>query len=203
MGESIQYIYDIQRLYSKIVDDMIDSQLDNGLVPDIAPEFVPFAGGFRDSPEWGSSSVIIPWLLYKWYGDLDPMIRAWDMMTRYMAYLESKSDQGILSHGLGDWFDLGQQSPGSSQLTPLSLTATAIWYHDLILLSEIAQILGKAGISIEALIQKEPLEDEVKVPVILLTNRLIEKQMNAAIEKIEALPIVDAPVVRIRVETLK
>ena len=48
VGPSIHYNYDIQRLYNKIVDDMIDSQLENGLVPDIAPEYVPFEGGFRD-----------------------------------------------------------------------------------------------------------------------------------------------------------
>jgi len=143
MGTSIQYAYNIQNLYTKIVNDMIDSQLDNGLVPDIAPEFVHFAGGFRDSPEWGSSAVIIPWYLYLWYGDKQPMENAWPMMTRYMHYLDSLSDGGILTHGLGDWFDLGQQSPGSSQLTPLALTATSIYYYDLTLLAKMAQILNK------------------------------------------------------------
>ena len=143
MGTSIQYTYNIQNLYGKIVDDMIDSQLDNGLVPDIAPEFVTFQGGFRDSPEWGSSAVILPWYLYKWYGDKRPMERAWSMMTRYLHYLDSLSDGGILSHGLGDWFDLGQQSPGSSQLTPLALTATSIYYYDLSVIARMAQILNK------------------------------------------------------------
>ena len=143
MGNSLHYLYDIRPLYNKMVDDMIDSQLDNGLVPDIAPEYVPFAGGFRDSPEWGSSAVIIPWLLYEWYGDREAMTRAWPMMERYMAYLKSRSVEHILSHGLGDWFDLGQQSPGSSQLTPLALTATAIWYYDLTLMEKMAMILDK------------------------------------------------------------
>ncbi len=147
MGNSIQYAYDIQNLYNKIVDDMMDSQLKNGLIPDIAPEYVPFGGGFRDSPEWGSSAVILPWYLYLWYGDKRPMERAWTMMTRYVDYLESMSDEGIISHGLGDWFDLGQQSPGSSQLTPLALTATSIYYYDLSILSEMANLLGKQAYS--------------------------------------------------------
>ena len=50
IGPSMHYNFDIQTLYSKIVTDMMDSQLENGLVPDIAPEYVPFKGGFRDSP---------------------------------------------------------------------------------------------------------------------------------------------------------
>lgn len=70
-------------------------------------------------------------------------------------------------------------------------------------LSQIAQILSNGGISIEALIQKEPPEDDLRVPVILLTSRVLEKQMNAAIAAIEALSIVDGDVTRIRVESLK
>jgi alpha-L-rhamnosidase len=142
MGNSIRYNYDVHNMYVKIVDDMIESQLDNGLVPDIAPEFVPFAGGFRDSPEWGSSSVILPWYLYNWYGDRKPMERAYPMMKKYVDYLGSKATGGIVSHGLGDWFDLGPGSPGESQLTPMALTATAIYYYDLVILSGMAEMLG-------------------------------------------------------------
>jgi len=142
MGNSIRYNYDIHNMYVKIIQDMIESQLDNGLVPDIAPEFVPFSGGFRDSPEWGSSAVILPWYVYSWYGDRQPMERAYPMMKRYVDYLGSKADGSIVSHGLGDWFDLGPGSPGESQLTPMALTATAIYYYDLSLLSKMATILG-------------------------------------------------------------
>jgi len=144
MGNSIQYNYDIHNLYVKIIDDMIESQLDNGLVPDIAPEFVPFSGGFRDSPEWGSSAVIVPWYVYNWYADRKPMERAYPMMKRYVDYLGRMAKGSIVSHGLGDWFDLGPGSPGESQLTPMALTATAIYYYDLAILSKMAGILGLA-----------------------------------------------------------
>lgn len=69
-------------------------------------------------------------------------------------------------------------------------------------LSRVTQILSDSGISIEALIQKEPREDQVEVPVIVLTNRVLEKNMNNAIEKIEGLDTVVGKVVRIRVESL-
>lgn len=142
MGNSIRYNYDIRNMYEKIIDDMIEAQLDNGLVPDIAPEFVPFSGGFRDSPEWGSSAVIIPWYVYNWYGDKRPMERAYPMMKKYVDYLGSKAKGSIVSHGLGDWFDLGPGTPGESQLTPMALTATAIYFYDLSVLSKMAGILG-------------------------------------------------------------
>lgn len=144
MGEGIHFNYDVQLLYSKLVDDMITAQTKEGLVPDIVPEYVHFTGGFRDSPEWGSAAVILPWQVYRWYGDKEPMLKGWDMMKRYVTYLESKSENHILSYGLGDWFDLGPDRPGVAQLTPLSLTATAIYFYDVKLLSQMAQVLGKS-----------------------------------------------------------
>ncbi len=143
MGSSVHFNFDLYQLYSKQVDDMMEAQLEDGLVPDIAPEYVPFGGGFRDSPEWGSASVILPWLIYKWYGDVSVMEKVWPMMVRYVEYLKSKSDKHIVSHGLGDWFDYGPKQPGEAQLTPKALTATSIYYYDVKLLSEMASVLKK------------------------------------------------------------
>lgn len=145
MGESIHFNYDIYSLYKKIVADMMADQTSDGLVAAIAPEFVRFDGDFRDSPEWGSAAVILPYLIYQWYGDKTVMQEAWPMMTKYAAYLKSKANGHILSHGLGDWYDLGPKSPGLAQLTPKELTATAIYYYDLDLLAKMAKLLGKSG----------------------------------------------------------
>ena len=143
MGNSIKYVYDIQKLYNRIVDDMIEAQLENGLVPDIAPEYVEFQGGFRDSPEWGSACIIVPWDLYEWYGDIEAVRRAYPMMVRYLSYLTLLAPEDILIHGLGDWYDLGPKFPGVAQLTPRSLTATSIYYYDAKLLAKMATLLGK------------------------------------------------------------
>jgi hypothetical protein len=143
MGNSIKFIYDIHNLYNKIIDDMIEAQLENGLVPDIAPEYVPFDGGFRDSPEWGSACVILPWDMYQWYGDLEAVRKAYPMMKRYVKYLNGKSDKYILSHGLGDWYDLGPKFPGEAQLTPKAVTATSIFFYDARLISKMANLIGE------------------------------------------------------------
>ncbi len=143
MGNGVHFRYDIYHLYRKLIMDMIDSQTPEGLIPDIAPEYVEFNGGFRDSPEWGSAGVILPYLLYKWYGDTEIIEKAWPMMMKYINYLKNKSDAHILDYGLGDWFDLGPKQPGVSQLTPVSLTATAIYYYDVKLMAEMASINKK------------------------------------------------------------
>lgn len=67
------------------------------------------------------------------------------MMKKYVAYLESKSNNHVLNYGLGDWFDYGPGRPGVAQLTPVAVTATAIYYHDVNLLSGIAKILNEGA----------------------------------------------------------
>jgi alpha-L-rhamnosidase len=144
MGGSINANYDVYLLYKKLVHDMMDAQTPAGLVPDIAPEFVFFDDngfGFRDSPEWGSAAVIVPWLLYKWYGDEDILKEAYPMMKKYVAYLKNRSVDNILDFGLGDWYDYGPKPPGIAQLTPKALTATAFYYYDVNLLVQIASLL--------------------------------------------------------------
>jgi homoserine dehydrogenase len=69
-------------------------------------------------------------------------------------------------------------------------------------MARIASILGEQGISIEAIQQKAPGEGETHVPLVMLTQRVREGQMNQAIARIEALASVQGSVMRIRVETL-
>lgn len=142
-GPSLRYGFDLAQLFTKGVSDMADSQLDSGLVPDIAPEYTVFEGGFRDSPEWGSAYVIVPWQQYEWTGDLELLRRHYDGMKRYVAYLGTRATNHIVSHGLGDWYDIGPKRPGPAQLTPVALTATAFYYYDARILSEAAALLGK------------------------------------------------------------
>ena len=69
-------------------------------------------------------------------------------------------------------------------------------------LADVTRILAAHQISIEALIQKEPQRGESSVPIIMLTQLTLEKEMNAAIAEIEALSTVSGKVARIRLETL-
>jgi hypothetical protein len=146
MGNSVQYNYDIASMSKKIIKDMQKAQTAEGLIPETAPDYVIFTWGdgmFRDSPEWGSNGIIMPWYVYQWYGDKQVLEESYPMMQRYLEYLKSKAKNHILSQGLGDWYDLGPEKPGVSQLTPMGVTGTAIYYYDLNIISKIATLLGK------------------------------------------------------------
>ena len=69
-------------------------------------------------------------------------------------------------------------------------------------LADITRILADRTISIEAMLQREPAEGEEEVNIIILTHMTKEKEMNAAIKRIEALPVTSGSVIRIRIESL-
>ncbi len=166
MGASVRHNYDVAGLYRKQLDDMRYSQTPEGLVPEIAPEYVKFEWGgdmFRDSPEWGSSAIIVPWYYYRWYGNADVLRANYAMMQRYAAYLKGKAKGHILYQGLGDWYDLGPKPPGVSQLTPMGITGTAMYYYDLNILLKVARLLGKkddaAAYEAEAVLVRKAFND--------------------------------------------
>ncbi len=69
-------------------------------------------------------------------------------------------------------------------------------------LANIARTLADFGINIEAMIQKEASDETLHLPIVLLTHPMREAIMNDAIESLQALDEVCAPIVRLRVESL-
>ena len=70
-------------------------------------------------------------------------------------------------------------------------------------LADITRILADLEISIDAMLQREPDEGEDQTDIVLLTHVALEKSVNAAIAKIEALGSIAGKVTRIRLEELK
>jgi hypothetical protein len=143
MGQAIMMNWDVRGLYEKLENDIADAQHSDGLIPDIAPEYVGFQNGFLDSPEWGSAGVIAPWYAYLYYDDRGILADHYETMKRYVDYLAAKSQGNIVGYGLGDWYDVGPRPPGPAQLTSEALTCTAVYYQDLAILQNTAALLGK------------------------------------------------------------
>jgi hypothetical protein len=137
-------------MFAKGMNDMSDAQMENGFVPNIAPEYTifgkdqnDFSNAFRNSPEWGSAVVLVPWQQYEFCGDLELLRRHYDDMKGYVGYLTANATNHIVRFGLGDWYDLGPNPPGFTQLTPAALTATAFYFQDAEVVARTALLLGK------------------------------------------------------------
>ena len=141
-GPSLFYNFDMTRLVPKIIRDIVDAQKPNGMVPTTAPQYVSFGNLFDDSPEWGSTLIILPFMYYDVYGDSTLIVDNYEPMRRYVDYLTSRAEDGIIDFGLGDWYDYGPRRPGFSQNTPVALVATAHYIYDLQLITEAARMTG-------------------------------------------------------------
>ncbi|MBR0049475.1 MAG: family 78 glycoside hydrolase catalytic domain [Prevotella sp.] len=144
-GPSLLYNYDMTRLVPKIIRDIVDTQKPDGMVPTTAPQYVSFGNLFDDSPEWGSTLIILPFQYYDMYGDSTLITDNYEPMRRYVDYLTSRADSGIVSHGLGDWYDYGPGRAGFSKNTPVPLVATAHYIYDLQLVTEAAHMTGRTA----------------------------------------------------------
>lgn len=128
--------YDVAAYYGAIVRDIAEAQTADGLVPDIAPEFTVFSGGFRDDPNWGNVIVFAPWQMYRAYGDTATLRAYYPNMVRYVDYLSGKADGHLLDYGLGDWITFDNS-------TPKGVTATFGYHRAVSALARIAKVIGK------------------------------------------------------------
>jgi homoserine dehydrogenase len=90
---------------------------------------------------------------------------------------------------------------------PIDETVTSYYFRMRVadrpgVLADITRILADGQISIDALFQREPSEGENQTDIIMLTHDAVERDVNAAVKRIEQLPTVLAPVIRIRQEEL-
>jgi len=85
------YLYDVAGFSAKWLADLAAEQRPDGLVYDCAPntlteELLARIGVAPGSAGWGDAAVIVPWEIYRAYGDTDVLARQWDSMTAWVDY---------------------------------------------------------------------------------------------------------------------
>ncbi len=144
-GES--YLFDISALYSKWLQDMEDSQRESGSIPDVCPAHWPI---YSDNVVWPSSSVIIPNMLHRQYGDQQIVARHYESAKKWIDYMLSFVRDGIIDRdSYGDWCVPPEDptfihSKDPARITDKALLATSYLYFDLRLMEKYANSLGKA-----------------------------------------------------------
>lgn len=137
--DTVAFGYDVQAHYRKMLQDVVDAQQGNGLIPTTAPEDALFAGAFRHDANWGATLAVSSWQLYQWYGD-DSALRAyWPQMVAYYDYLSGLAPDGVLAGGLGDWI-----TP-AAPVTPPAVTQTWAFHRIATHMAWIAQARGDAA----------------------------------------------------------
>lgn len=149
--EATIYNFDVARFYRKWLKDCADAQRPDGELPCI----VPTSGwGYADSdlggitgplPAWDCAYVLVPWWIYRYYGDTDVLATHYDGMKRLIEYLSRHAEDGVLREGLGDWVPPGAGNRFEEMQPPEgpAITSTAYYYRATDVVTRTARLLNR------------------------------------------------------------
>lgn len=147
-------LFDTERLYVKLFQDMLDNQSEHGEVTLLAPtnQHYGYAGkpAFKPAnccgatPAWDAFWFIVPWEAYQRYGDARALAKTYPAMQRYlddwMPQWTARDGDGFaytLTSGLGDWV------PPAGVPTVNRIASTAYYAHMAHIAADVARALGK------------------------------------------------------------
>lgn len=125
--------FDMAAFYTNFLRNIRDAQGEDGSITDT----VPHIWGSRPAdPAWGTAYPLIAWYMYQYYGDRRILEEHYDGLKKYVEFLKSKAENGLVrfSH-YGDWVAI-DKCPGS-------LVSSFYYYYDVKILAEAARVLGK------------------------------------------------------------
>jgi alpha-L-rhamnosidase len=140
------FLFDNAKLYAKWLDDIEQSQTAEGAIPDVAPAFWNY---YSDNITWPGTYLTVADMLYRQYGDEQPIIKHYSSMKKWMNYMKSKymNDFIMTKDKYGDWCVPPEsleiiRSKDSLRTTRGDLIATAYYYHLLQLMKKFAELSG-------------------------------------------------------------
>ncbi|MFC4063565.1 alpha-L-rhamnosidase [Actinoplanes subglobosus] len=128
---------DVSAFFARWMRDVVDGQDDDGAFRDIAPIIVLDREG---APAWGDAGVIIPWLLWRTYGDRRVLENSFDAMARWVDHIHRHNPDLLWEHrtgnSYGDWLQIDAE-------TPRDVLATAYFAHSTRIVADAADVLGR------------------------------------------------------------
>lgn len=130
------YLFDTAGFFTKWLRDMRDAQDANGSFPDVVPRVILATEG---SAAWADAGVIVPWVLWERYGDIELLAEMYPAMQRWVEYVH-RSNPGLLwlnarGYDNGDWLAIHAE-------TDKDLIATAYFARSTWLTARAAEELG-------------------------------------------------------------
>jgi len=143
---------DVAAFFTKWMIDVEDAQTTDGVFPDTAPRlregenFVGL-GNLGGSAGWADAGVIVPYTLWRVYGDRRIVERHWDAMVKWVDWIDRHNPSGLrlnqLGNNYGDWLCIPSDTSFGTHSPMKNLLATAYWADDAAKLARLARVLGR------------------------------------------------------------
>ncbi len=136
--------YRADKFLKKWLHDLALDQYDDGSVPHVVPSMDWKDGG---SAAWGDAAVVVPYWIYRTYGDTQVIKDQFDSMKKWILFLESLGTQKGLCDKehfhFGDWLSLDAGDEATGGLTDTKLIATAYLAYSNSLFIEMGKAIGE------------------------------------------------------------
>ena len=136
---------DVSAFFARWMRDVVDGQNDDGAFRDVAP-IIAFER--EGAPAWGDGGVIIPWLLWRTYGDKRVLERCFDAMAAWVEHIRRHNPDLLWQHrtgnSYGDWLQVDAD-------TPRDVLATAYFARSTQIVADGAEVLGRPAEEYRAL----------------------------------------------------
>lgn len=147
------YLMDTYVFYRKWLCDLKADQREDGGVPHVIPDFIGdcpgedwlLSQGTHSAAAWADVAVVLPWTLYRIYGDIQILEEQYESMKKWIQFMERHSEDYIWNYRLqfGDWVALDAKEGSYFGATPNELTCTAYFAYSTGLMEKISTILEK------------------------------------------------------------
>jgi alpha-L-rhamnosidase len=146
-GES--FLFNNASIYAKWLNDIEQSQTEEGAIPDVAPAFWNY---YSDNITWPGTYILVAEMLYRQFGDLSSITRHYPSMKKWIYYMKDKYMQDFImtKDKYGDWCVPPEslemiRSRDSTRTTDGELIATATYFHLLSVMKDFAALSGNSG----------------------------------------------------------
>ncbi|MCX6570758.1 MAG: family 78 glycoside hydrolase catalytic domain [Candidatus Aminicenantes bacterium] len=125
--------FDMAAFYTNFVRDIRDVQDEKGRLSDTVPHIW---GGENADPAWGTAYPLICWYMYQYYGDTRVLEEHYDGLRKYVEFLRSKAEGGLVKFSsYGDWVAV-EKCPGA-------IVSSFYYYYDVKIMADAARVVGK------------------------------------------------------------
>lgn len=156
------FLFDNGRFYAKWLQDIRNSQKEDGAIPDVAPAFWRY---YSDNMTWPGAMLLVTEMLYKQTGDITAVRDNYPAMKKWLAYMQDRYmvDYILTKDSYGDWcmppvtIESGRGKSADKKY-PSALISTAYYYH----FTQLMMQFGKAIDNEEDVKTYQILGDKIK-----------------------------------------